>query len=181
MTPTTRCGKPGPLHLSAAGVLQRRRLGVSRAGLPHLHSGGRSQKAAHATLPARVSPSSTAWPTSPSSANIALNLRGNPHNARRRSSPAASLPSSAPPKRSPTPRTAAASQLADDIIRHAPSPPASWVNRVWKWHFGTGIVNTPDNFGKPSAIHPRTLNSSTTSPSQLRDKGNWSIKKLQRR
>ncbi len=28
------------------------------------------------------------------------------------------------------------------------------VNRVWKWHFGTGIVNTPDNFGimgdKPS-------------------------------
>ncbi len=22
------------------------------------------------------------------------------------------------------------------------------VNRVWKWHFGTGIVNTPSNFGK---------------------------------
>ena len=21
------------------------------------------------------------------------------------------------------------------------------VNRVWKWHFGSGIVNTPDNFG----------------------------------
>ena len=22
------------------------------------------------------------------------------------------------------------------------------VNRVWRWHFGTGIVNTPDNIGK---------------------------------
>jgi hypothetical protein len=38
-------------------------------------------------------------------------------------------------------------ELADDI---AASPLAARVivNRVWKWHFGTGIVDTPSNFGQ---------------------------------
>jgi mono/diheme cytochrome c family protein len=49
-------------------------------------------------------------------------------------------------------------ELAESI---AESPIAARViaNRVWKWHFGTGIVNTPSNFGKmgerPS--HPELL------------------------
>ncbi len=34
-----------------------------------------------------------------------------------------------------------------------------WVNRVWRWHFGTGLVSTTDNFGilglKPT--HPKLL------------------------
>ena len=38
-------------------------------------------------------------------------------------------------------------QLADDIIA-SPLAARVIVNRVWKWHFGTGIVNSADNFGK---------------------------------
>jgi mono/diheme cytochrome c family protein len=43
--------------------------------------------------------------------------------------------------------------FANDIANH-PLAARVIANRVWKWHFGSGIVNTPDNFGvmgdKPS-------------------------------
>ena len=52
------------------------------------------------------------------------------------------------------------------------------VNRVWKWHFGTGIVNTPSNFGqvgeRPS--HPDLLEYLAT---KFVDSG-MSVKQLQR-
>ena len=53
-----------------------------------------------------------------------------------------------------------------------------FVNRVWHWLFGQGIVNTPNNFGKlggqPS--HPELLDYLT---SQFLEQ-NWSLKKLVR-
>ncbi len=53
------------------------------------------------------------------------------------------------------------------------------VNRVWHWHFGTGIVRTPNNFGILSEppSHPELLDWLAT---QFMADG-WSLKKLHRR
>ncbi|MEX2301954.1 MAG: DUF1553 domain-containing protein [Bryobacterales bacterium] len=49
-------------------------------------------------------------------------------------------------------------ELAEAIAKN-PLAARVLVNRVWKWHFGAGIVNTPSNFGqvgeRPS--HPELL------------------------
>ncbi|HAD59934.1 MAG TPA: hypothetical protein DCG12_11875 [Planctomycetaceae bacterium] len=53
------------------------------------------------------------------------------------------------------------------------------VNRVWQWHFGRGIVTTPNNFGLQGALptHPDLLNWLATE--FIRDR--WSLKNLHRR
>src|SRR5262245_25986111 len=49
-------------------------------------------------------------------------------------------------------------ELAETIARH-PLAARVIVNRVWKGHFGTGIVNTPSNFGSNGErpTHPELL------------------------
>ena len=68
--------------------------------------------------------------------------------------------------------------LATQIVRE-PIATRVIVNRIWKWHLGTGIVNTPSNFGK--------LGERPTNPELLEylaqafvDDG-YSIKKLHKR
>ena len=53
------------------------------------------------------------------------------------------------------------------------------VNRVWQWHFGEGLVRTPNNFGKlgEAPTHPELLD---WLAARLIDDG-WSLKKLHRR
>ena len=53
------------------------------------------------------------------------------------------------------------------------------VNRVWQWHFGEGLVRTPNNFGLISEppTHPALLD---WLAAQFVEDG-WSLKKLQRR
>jgi hypothetical protein len=52
------------------------------------------------------------------------------------------------------------------------------VNRIWGWHFGTGIVATPGNFGKMGVLpsNPELLDWLTT---EFVQKG-WSIKQMHR-
>jgi cytochrome c553 len=52
------------------------------------------------------------------------------------------------------------------------------VNRLWMWHFGEGIVATPDNFGKMGGrpTHPELLDYMATKFIE----GGWSMKKMQR-
>src|SRR4030095_10884324 len=48
--------------------------------------------------------------------------------------------------------------LAEAILRQ-PLAARVIVNRIWKWHFGSGIVDTPSNFGfnGERPIHPELL------------------------
>ncbi|GIS59152.1 MAG: hypothetical protein CM1200mP2_13770 [Planctomycetaceae bacterium] len=53
------------------------------------------------------------------------------------------------------------------------------VNRIWGWHFGEGLVRTPDNFGQlgEEPTHPHLLDH--LARTFVRD--GWSLKRLHRR
>lgn len=71
-------------------------------------------------------------------------------------------------------------QLADWIANpENPLTARVLVNRVWQHHFGVGLVNTPNDFGRNGAkpSHPELLD---WLASELVAQG-WSLKKLQRR
>jgi len=112
----------------------------------------------------------------PKLVNIAVNLRGNPHNLGEEV-PRRFLAVLSPDPVQPFSEGSGRLQLANDIVE-SPLATRVFVNRVWKWHFGSGIVGTPDNFGfageRPS--NPELLEYLATS---FRANG-LSLKKLQR-
>ncbi len=169
--PDDEFGKPGLFVFRGWGL--RRRLGMAEQA--YLAQQESDLKKLHSTLPPEY-PFVHGMADKPKLQNIALNLRGNPHNLGDEV-PRGFLTVLRSPNEKPYTKDSGRLELADDIIR---SPIASRVivNRVWKWHFGTGIVNTPDNFGAvgdpPS--DPELLDYLAL---QLH-KNNWSIKKLQR-
>ena len=108
--------------------------------------------------------------------NIAVNLRGNPHTLGDEV-PRRFLAVLSPADPQPFTKGSGRLELANDIVSN-PIAVRVFVNRVWKWHFGSGIVGTPDNFGfageRPS--NPELLEYLASSFKQ----NGMSLKKLQR-
>jgi hypothetical protein len=75
-----------------------------------------------------------------------VNVRGNPHTLGDQV-PERFLSVLSPPDVKPFSSGSGRLELADAIVA-SPLAARVIVNRVWKWHFGSGIVETPDNFGK---------------------------------
>ncbi len=81
------------------------------------------------------------------------------------------------PEGSPTTRRRL--QLADWITDpHNPLTARVFVNRIWKYHFGQGLVRTPNNFGIKGSppTHPELLDYLASDFVQ----GGWKIKRLHR-
>jgi len=112
----------------------------------------------------------------PKPVNIAVNLRGNPHTLGDEV-PRRFLAVLSPPDAQPFTRGSGRLELANGIVG-SPLAVRVFVNRIWKWHFGSGIVGTPDNFGvageRPS--NPELLEYVASSFKQ----NGMSVKKLQR-
>jgi len=89
------------------------------------------------------------------------------------------LPTADPPKRSDYVTSGRRRALAEAIA--SPDNPLTarvMVNRIWAWHFGTGIVSTPGNFGKMGTLpsNPELLDWLAT---EFVQKG-WSVKAMHR-
>ena len=112
----------------------------------------------------------------PKPVNIAVNLRGNPHNLGEEV-PRRFLQVLSPEQSLPFMQGSGRLELAKAIIE-SPISSRVFVNRVWKWHFGSGIVGTPDNFGFAGE---RPTNPELLEYLAARFRaGGFSLKKLQR-
>jgi hypothetical protein len=110
--------------------------------------------------------------------DVAMQVRGNPAN------PGPVVPrrflavlSSDPPK--PFQRGSGRLELANALVTEgAPLAARVMVNRVWKYHFGAGLVETPSDFGRQGArpSHPELLDDLAA---RFVENG-WSLKWLHR-
>jgi len=78
--------------------------------------------------------------------DLPVSLRGNPNNLGEIVPRGFLTVLSSPGKRLTFSKGSGRMELADAILAQ-PLAMRVIVNRIWKWHFGTGIVDTPSNFG----------------------------------
>jgi mono/diheme cytochrome c family protein len=76
---------------------------------------------------------------------VKVELRGSPYSLGEEAPPAY-LQVLSPPDRADYKGGSGRLELADDIVK-SPLAQRVIVNRIWRWAMGTGIVNTPSNFG----------------------------------
>jgi mono/diheme cytochrome c family protein len=165
-----------PALFSFRGWELTRRLGPAEQQYLGANSGGGEGRRGGAKNTAETYPFVHGMADKSKAINIDLDLRGNPH-SHGDEVPRAFLTVLSSPDKKPYTNGSGRLDLANDIVA-SPIATRVWVNRVWKWHFGTGIVNSPDNFGKvgdpPS--DPELLDYLAV---HFRDDG-MSLKKLQR-
>src|SRR5262249_32657843 len=77
--------------------------------------------------------------------NLPVSVRGNPYNLGPEV-PRHFLSALSEGESKPFQQGSGRLELAEAIVRE-PIATRVIVNRVWKWHFGTGIVDSPSNFG----------------------------------
>lgn len=112
----------------------------------------------------------------PAPVNMAVNLRGSPYSLGD-IVPRRFLEVLSDPAPKPFEKGSGRLELANAIAAH-PLTARVIVNRVWKWHLGTGLVNTPDNFGEMGE-RPSNPDLLEYLASRFTGQG-MSIKKLQR-
>ena len=81
----------------------------------------------------------------PQPVDVRLNVRGNPHSLGD-PVPRKFLTVLSKPDEKPFQQGSGRLEFANTLTA-SPIFARVFVNRVWKWHFGNGIVNTPDDFG----------------------------------
>jgi cytochrome c553 len=134
-------GEPGLFAYRGWGLL--RRLGPVES--QYINDLTAESRKLHADMPDQY-PFIHGFTDKPKTGDIPVDVRGNP-NQHGPTVQRAFLTVLSPADPKPYTQGSGRLQLAQDIVA---SPLASrvFVNRVWKWHFGTGIVNSADNFGK---------------------------------
>jgi mono/diheme cytochrome c family protein len=138
-------GKPGsPGVLVFQGWDLTRRLGPAFQN--YIGDQQKELKSLDAWLRKATYPYVNGYGDKPHQVDVHLNIRGNPHALGPIVKPAFLTVLTPPGEDKPFAQGSGRLIFAKDIAYH-PITARVIVNRIWKWHFGTGIVNTPDNFG----------------------------------